>query len=285
MPKISVCIPTYNRRDYICETIESILDQTYKDYEIVVVDDGSTDDTKQVLDEKGYPVRYHYQQNCGDAAARNTLIDLADGEYIAFLDSDDLYYPDTLERMIAAAETEKDDVIVYGPYMRIDENGGEISRCKRKLHSGWITDKLFQDILIHSCGSMFPAHILKGRKQFDTSLRVCSDYALWLELSLDYRFIALNEPTFNRRRHSGNLSEISVDNRLTELEVLKRFYYELGGKERINKTDAMRRLSRETYRVAKSARAEGKPDLAKKYFKESFRLKPNMKSFWHCLRG
>jgi len=113
------------------------------------MDDGSTDGTADLLVDKGYPVRYCWQPNSGDAAARNALIDLAEGEYIAFLDSDDLYYPDTLSRMVAATKSEPNDVIVYGSYMRIDQDGEDISKCSRKLYSGNITDKLFNDILIH----------------------------------------------------------------------------------------------------------------------------------------
>lgn len=275
--KVSVCIPTYNRKRYLQETLESIRAQTYRDYEIVIVDDGSTDGTEEMIRRLEYPVRYHWQENAGDAAARNALIELAEAEFITFIDSDDMLMPDTLQRLIAASQDAEDDVIVYGAYYGIDENSNVFMRCKRKLYSGFITKFLFQDILIHSCGSMFPAHVLKNYR-FDTSLRVCSDYDLWLRLSLKYRFIALQEPTFKRRRHGGNLSTASFANRVAELEVLRNFYENKGGRDVIPRRIAMRRLSEEAYRAGKWGIAAGDRELGQLYLKKSLRYWPNIKA-------
>ena len=223
MPLISVCIPTYNRREYLIETLDSILAQTYKDYEIIIVDDGSTDGTSEMIKNFDFPIRYHWQENAGDAAARNKLVELANGKYISFIDSDDLLMHDALERMIRAMKHETEDVIIYGTYLGIDENGNHVKRRKRKLYSGYITKDIFQDIFVHTCGSMIPKRILQNCDPFNVSLKVCSDYAMWLHLSLKHRFIALSEPTFKRRRHNNNLSTASFENRLTELQVLEKF--------------------------------------------------------------
>ncbi len=277
-PAVSVCIPAYNRRDYLKETLLSVFAQTYKDYEIVIVDDGSTDGTEEMIKQLGRNIRYHWQENAGDAAARNKLIELAAGKYISFLDSDDLLIPDALEHMVAVMKRESDPVIVYGSYLRIDQNGNVIGKGKIKHRSGFVTKYLFQATFVHSCGSMFPKNALEEAGGFDTSLPVCSDYDLWLRLSLKYRFIALSEPTFKRRRHSGNLSSGSLQNRITEFEVLKRFYYEKGGNAVIPQRIAMKKLSREEYRVGKYALIEKKPAVAARYFRESFRRHPNIKS-------
>lgn len=90
-PKVSVCIPTYNRKDYLRETIASVFQQTFKDFEIVVVDDGSTDGTAEMVARMDCPITYFHQSNSGDAAAPNKLIELAKGQYISFLDSDDCF--------------------------------------------------------------------------------------------------------------------------------------------------------------------------------------------------
>jgi glycosyltransferase involved in cell wall biosynthesis len=222
-PKVSVCIPTYNREYLLKETLDSVFAQTYKDFEVVIVDDGSTDGTKQMLEKNGYNVRYYRQENAGDAVARNKLIELADGKYISFLDSDDLLYPDALERMVEAVPDNTEDVIVYGPYIAIDEYGNVLYRRKKKLYDGRITEYLFENILIHSCGSLFPKKILIETGGFDTSLPVCSDYDLWLRLSLQYDFISLEKPVFKRRRHSGNISKPSFTNRNIEYKVLEDF--------------------------------------------------------------
>jgi len=277
-PVVSVCIPTYNRKDYLKETLLSVFAQTYKDYEIVIVDDGSTDGTEEMIKQLGRNIRYHWRENAGDAAARNKLIELAAGKYITFLDSDDLLAPDAVERMTSVMQQQTEPVIVYGPYLRIDRHGNVTGRDKRKLYSGFVTKYLFQDIFVHPNGSLFPKTLLQQAGGFDESLHVCSDYDMWLCLSLKYRFIALPEPTFKRRRHLSNLSAGSLQNRITELEVLERFYYEKGGNAVIPRSIAMKKLSRKEYKVGKYSLIEKKPALAACYFRKSFRRHPNIKS-------
>jgi glycosyltransferase involved in cell wall biosynthesis len=277
-PKVSICIPTYNRKDYLRETIESVFAQTYKDYEVVIVDDGSTDGTAEMLKNIGLPIRYYWQKNSGDAAARNKIIKLAQGEFITFIDSDDLLMHDAVDRMMKVMEAEGGEIIVYGPYLRIDQNGHVYGRFKRRLYSVYVTKYLFQNIFVYSCGSMFPKKVLEMANGFDTSLPVCSDYDLWLRLSLKYRFIALAESTFKRRRHTGNLSALSTENHIIELKVLERFYYERGGDSVVPKRIAMHRLSKEEYRVAVAALRENKLQVAREYLSKSFRRRPNPKS-------
>jgi glycosyltransferase involved in cell wall biosynthesis len=253
VPNVSVCIPTYNREHLLKETLDSVFAQTYRDFEVVIVDDGSTDDTKQMLEKYGFNVRYYRQKNSGDAVARNKLIELAEGKYISFLDSDDLLFPDALEEMVRMMPKDAEDVIVYGHYVAIDENGGILHRRKKKLYSGRITTNLFENTLIHSCGSLFPKKILVEQKGFNTSWPVCSDYDLWLRLSLKYGFIGINKPVFKRRRHSGNISKICFANRNIEYKVLEKFYYEGGGRDVVPHRIAMKRLGKEQYRAARSA--------------------------------
>ncbi len=271
VPNVSVCIPTYNREHLLKETLGSVFAQTYRDFEVVIVDDGSTDGTKQMLKKCGYNVRYYWQENAGDAAARNKLIELAKGKYISFLDSDDLLYPDALEKMVEAMPQRVEDVVVYGPYVAIDEQGNILRRRKKKLYSGRITRHLFENILIHSCGSLFPKKVLVEAGGFDTKLPVCSDYDLWLRLSLKYDFIGLQKPVFKRRRHSGNISRISFANRNTEYCVLENFYFDGGGKEIISRGAAMRRLSKEQYRAARSAIKESMRYTASDFLKSSLK--------------
>ena len=283
-PNVSVCIPTYNRKDYLKETLESVFAQTYEDYEIVIVDDGSTDGTEEMIQHINFPIRYYWQENTGDAAARNKLIELAQAKYITFIDSDDLLMPNALQRMMEVMTREKDDVVVYGSYLRIDQNGNVYGKCKRKLRSGYVTKHLFQDIFIHSSGSMFPRRVFKDTA-FDISLKACSDYDLWLRLSMKYRFIALPEPTFKRRRHSSNISKGSFANCKTELDMLKDFYENGGGKEVISKHVAMKRFSRESYRAGRHAVREGLYAQAYELLLESFRQHPNLKAIMHLIRA
>jgi glycosyltransferase involved in cell wall biosynthesis len=231
-----------------------------------------------MIQSSGLPVRFDWQENNGEAAARNKMIKLAQGEFITFVDSDDLLMCDAVEKMVNVMEAEGGEVIVYSPYQRIDRDGNIYGRYKRKQYSGYITKYLFENIFVYSCGSMFPKRVLEKAGGFDTSLPVCSDYDFWLRLSLEYRFVALTEPTFKRRRHTGNISTLSTENCIFELKVLKRFYYERGGDKVVPKRIAMRRLSREEYRVAIAALGEGELQIAREYLKKSFRHYPNPKN-------
>lgn len=283
MPNVSVCIPTYNREHLLKETLESVFAQTYKDFEVVIVDDGSTDGTKQMLEKNHFNVKYHWQKNAGDAAARNKLIELAEGKYISFLDSDDLLFPDALEKMVQAMPKNAEDTVVYGPYVAIDETGKILYRRKKKLYSGRITEQLFEDILIHSCGSLFPKKILLEQAGFNTALPFCSDYDLWLRLSLKYNFINVDEFVFKRRRHSGNISNICFTGRDTEYKVLENFYYNSGGKNVIPHRLAIKRLSKEQYRAARSALRESMRQTAINYFKQSLEKHFSFKTFFWLL--
>jgi glycosyltransferase involved in cell wall biosynthesis len=284
-PKVSICVPTYNRKEYLKETLDSILAQTYNNYEIIVVDDGSTDGTEDMIKQLGVPITYHWQENGGDAAARNKLIELARGQYISFIDSDDLLFPDAIERLVKVVETETGDVIAYGSYVRIDQDGNVYGKCKRKLYSGNITNHLFQTIIVHSCGSMFPRKMLKDAVNFDTSLKVCSDYDLWLSLSTKYKFVALPCPTFQRRRHSDNLSIVSFKNCLTEFKVLERFYYEKGGNKVIPPKIALKVLSKGGFKTGRCAFNEGSYGQATKLLGQSFRRHPNLKSLFYWTKA
>lgn len=129
MPKVSVVIPTYNRAKYICEAIDSVLAQTYKDHEIIVIDDGSTDNTKELLNKYETKIKYIYQENKGISAARNAGIKVAKGEYIAFLDSDDLWLSEKLKVQVKALEENKEIGLVYSSMSRIDSSGKFWGMC------------------------------------------------------------------------------------------------------------------------------------------------------------
>jgi glycosyltransferase involved in cell wall biosynthesis len=285
VPTVSICIPTYNRMDYLKETLDSVVAQTYKDYEIVIVDDGSTDGTEDMIKNLDYPIRYCWQENRGDAAARNRLIELAQGEYISFIDSDDVLLPDAIERMVDAIKAESDDVVVYGSYFRIDQDGKICGRSRRRLYTGNITKYLFQDIFVHCCGSMLPKKLLDGAATFNSSLKVCSDYDLWLRLSMKHRFVALADPTFKRRRHSGNLSTNSFANCLAQFQVLERFYYEKGGREVVPPKIAEKVLGKQAYRTGRRAFKEGLREEACQFLRQSFVRHPGLRSLINWTRA
>jgi glycosyltransferase involved in cell wall biosynthesis len=284
-PKVSVLIPTYNRKVYLRETLESVFAQTYKDYEVVVVDDGSTDGTEEMIKSAGYPVRYYWVNHIGQYAARNKLIELAQGEYITFVDSDDLLFPDTIERLIKAIEEHGPNVIAYGAHVGVDEKGRFVKRKQRLLPSGNITAELFEFIYVHSCGMICPKRLFEEVGGFDMSLKCCAFYKLLLKMSVNYKFIPVEGPTFKRRRHRGNVSVRSFANRKVEFDVLEDFYFNGGGKELISRSRAMKRLSQEGYRAGRCAIREGMYEQARQLLGQSFRRHPNIKSLIHWIRS
>ncbi|MCG2711498.1 MAG: glycosyltransferase [Candidatus Omnitrophica bacterium] len=145
MNTVSVIIPSYNCGQYITEGIESVLQQTYRDREIVIVDDGSTDETKKILESyiNSKQIRYFYQENKGPAAARNTGIREAKGAFLAFLDADDLWEKGKLEKSIDFMEKNNFDWLCTS-LKKIDENGREI--IKRIPEDSWV--------LVSSTGEM-----------------------------------------------------------------------------------------------------------------------------------
>lgn len=276
--KVSICIPTYNRKDYLKETLDSILAQTYTDYEVIILDDGSTDGTGEMIRNTGYNVRYYWVDHVGQYPARNKLIELARGDYITFIDSDDLLFPDTVQRLMDIIDCYGPNVFAYGSYIGIDESTDELKRKERKLPSGDIITELFEFIHVHTCGTMCAKRFYEEAGGFDTSLRRCSAYKLLLQLSLQYRFIPVEGPTYKRRRHRGNVGDQLFENRKIELDVLEDFYYNGGGKEVILQSRAMKRLSKEGYRAGKCAIKEGKYEIARALLQKSFRRYPNIKS-------
>lgn len=277
-PKVSVLIPTYNRKVYLREALESVFAQTYKDYEVVVVDDGSTDGTEEMLNEGGYNVRYYWVDHIGQYAVRNRLIQLARGEYITFIDSDDLLFPDTLERLMNVIDAHGSDVIAYGSHVGIDEKGNYVKRKQRLLPSGNITTELFEFIHVHSCGTMWAKTLFEEVGGFDTSLTCCAFYKVLLKLSLKCKFVPVEGPTFKRRRHRDNVSVRSFANRKIEFDVLEDFYFNGGGKEVVPRHKAMKRLSKEGYRAARCAIKEGQRETARQLLSQSFWRHPNFKS-------
>jgi len=275
-PLVSICVPTYNRKEYLREAIKSVLEQSYKNIELVVLDDGSTDGTDEMIKGINFPIRYYRQENKGDAAARNKLIELANADYISFLDSDDKLVPDAIERLIKAMGNSK-DTITYGSYYRINENGRIYGKCKRRLYSGRITEKLFETIMVHSCGSLFPKKILTESGGFDESLNRCSDYDMWLRLSLKYNFTAVSSPTFQRRRHLWNLSSKNSQNSFKEYLVLSKFYE--GNKNLIGQKTANKVLSKAVRRAGKLAVRENLFNEAEELLKKSIEYQKNLKAY------
>jgi len=201
MPTVSVIIPTYNRALKLKEAIQSVLDQTYTDYEVIVVDDGSVDNTREVVNElkqHSDKLVYVYQENRGRSAARNYGISLAKGDYIAFLDSDDRFLPEKLSVQVKALENNGDFAMAYSTLIFMGENGailGSSDKARTRL-SGWIYPELLfiKGAIIITSGVMVRASVLSEIGGFDEEMHICEDLDLWRRIAKRYKVLQIEQP-------------------------------------------------------------------------------------------
>lgn len=254
MAKVSVIIPTYNRSGMVREAVGCALGQTFGDLEVVVIDDGSTDDTRSVIEAIGDSrIRYFYKENGGCASARNYGLRQCSTEYIAMLDSDDLWPADFLETMLARLESQPEYGAAYSLISaRYPDGSGEIMHKAEMCKSGHITEELFRRSFIWLQTTVFRGSVLAG-VAFDESMRNGADTDMLLRLSMRIQFLFVPELTATlrvghdlapRMDHSGFNC-----NRIRSLE---RFYYRLGGSSCVSRNFARRKFSHAHRSVGKN---------------------------------
>jgi len=208
-PVVSVVIPAYNAEHWLAETIQSVLDQTYQEFEVIIVDDGSTDTTRRVVENfKDERILYLYQENQGLSSARNSGIRAACGRYIALLDADDLFKPDKLAQQVARLEREPDLGVVTCGFDLIDDQGNWLREEQHWLHAPKINlhTLLFWNPLL-------PSTLLIRRIWFekvgffDESLRRYEDWEFSVRLALaGCRMEYVQKSLLSYRRHATNMS-------------------------------------------------------------------------------
>jgi glycosyltransferase involved in cell wall biosynthesis len=207
-PLVSVVIASYNMGKYLTHAVQSVLDQSYTNFEIIIIDDGSTDDTQVVLkpfllDSR---VKYYYQENKGQTVAKNKGISESKGHYIAFLDADDIWFPDKLEKQIPCFSLSPSIGVVYTNVEFIDEHGANVDGWPIKFYSGWVSGKLLIDNFVPFCSVVVRRECLEKVGIFDEKYRMGIDYDLWLRMSAHYEFYYLDAVTFQYRLWSGQMS-------------------------------------------------------------------------------
>lgn len=233
MKKVSVVIPTYNRSKYICEAIESALAQTFQDFEVIVVDDGSNDDTRQRIERYLPEIKYIYQENAGVSAARNTGIAASEGEYVAFLDSDDLWIRDKLKLQVEFMDSRpqfgmvftdccmfRGEQIVWPSYFR--ERQGLVA-------SGDIFDNLIRESFIITSTVLVRRELLHETGMFDESFFVAEDYDMWLRIARRCPIGAMDICQVKYRLHDASLTStadtIYFDMMIRMLKKHERYLY------------------------------------------------------------
>ena len=254
-PMVSVVIPTHNRLAFLREALDSVARQTYKDYEVIVVDDGSGEEIESGVAGHGTQPRVmRLATQRGPAAARNRGIAAAQGRYIAFLDSDDLWLPEKLARFVAALESNLDYRIYYGPMAPITAAGRPVPGRTKPCVGGRITQALFERSFVHVPAVVCERDLLERHGGFDESLPVCEDYDLWLRISIEEPFGLIDEPLALRRLHGDRLSKSCMSRNLAvKAHMLRRFYEGCADKGVVEPTVAAERLARICYVAGRAA--------------------------------
>ena len=224
MMNISVVIPTYNRKELLKRSIDSVINQTIKPSEIIIVDDGSNDGTEAMVKKKYDSLKLIKQKNKGASAARNSGIKASSGEWICFLDSDDEWKNDKLEKQITAVANNSDYKFFHSNEIWI-KNGKRINQKKKhKKYGGDIFKKCLDMCRISPSSVLIDKNIFEEIGFFNENLVVCEDYELWLRICDKYEVFFIDESLiFKYGGHQGQLS-YSIDSieyhRIKALEYL-----------------------------------------------------------------
>ena len=197
--EVSVIIPTYNRRAMLLEAIDSVLAQSTQTFELIVIDDGSTDGTAEQLATPDQTIRFERIDHCGPGAARNRGVALASAPLIAFLDSDDLWAPTKLERQLAFMNANPDCAISQTNEIWI-RNGRRVNPgLRHRKRSGDIFIDSLRTCLISISATMMRTELFRSLTGFDQSMLAAEDYDLWLRILIDHEAGLLDEPLVTRR--------------------------------------------------------------------------------------
>jgi glycosyltransferase involved in cell wall biosynthesis len=224
MPRISVIIPTYNRADLVGETIESVLRQTFDDFEIIIVDDGSTDATKEVVRRFDGSIKYLYQENHGRCYARNKGFEASSGDYVCFLDSDDVLNPRMIERQVSLLESKSDLGFVYSDYQFINRAGEILPKPEIYSAHPLRRGKIFQFLI---CLDFIPSPsavlarrgCINATGLFDPSLNNAEDWDWLLRMTSVYETDYVPEPLCLIRKHDGNTPAEAINDAMERVIV------------------------------------------------------------------
>jgi len=204
MPKISVYIAAYNYATYIAESIDSVIKQTYSDWELIIINDGSTDNTKEVIEQYDHPnIRVVHQENKGLNVTNNIALRLARGEYIMRLDADDFLDENALLILSSTLDKKKDIDLVYPDYYLVDIAGKVLDLVRRKK----IDDEVqLLDLPAHGACTIFRTSVLRQLGGYIEDYSCQDGYELWLRFIQRFKPYNLNIPLFYYRQHSESLT-------------------------------------------------------------------------------
>jgi glycosyltransferase involved in cell wall biosynthesis len=269
--QISAIVPTYNYARFVHRAVDSVLNQTYPVAEVIVVDDGSTDNTREVLAAYGDRIKYVHQENRGLSGARNTGIRNASSPWVAFLDSDDWWLPEKIERQVRLVEADPAVELVYtASWLHFPD--GQVER-----YDVCTPDRLWPRF--RYANGITPSTVLMRRDLilkagcFDETLRYCEDWDMWVRLGPHIHYAAVLDPVIGYQLTPGSLSsnvekELATAKRVIEKTVLKG----MQGWQR----EYWRRLAMSAvlFRSSVACRTSG-PEASRRYLRQSLQCWPS----------
>ncbi len=278
MPTVSVIIHTFNNEKFIAETVESVLKQTYNDYEIIVVDDGSEDGTRNALLPYMQDIRYHYKENGGIASAKNAGISLCNAEFVAFLDHDDLWVPDKLKIQMEHFNNNPQVGLVYAKYTSF-RDGKELRTKPEKGYSGWIFKELLSKSFIQTSTVMVKRECLDAVGPYDESFTLGDEYDMFLRVAKRFQCSFVDKELTRYRIHDRNASKDDLLFNKENLRVFKKVYKGYTDLDEKEKKILRKRIAMYSIKVAKGLYSQGQLEESKKYQKEALEYLPFYKRF------
>lgn len=264
-PTVSVIIPTYNRSQLVTEAVDSVLSQSYTDFELLVVDDGSTDDSTTRLAQYGDRLCLYHQENRGASAARNTGFRHAQGRYISFLDSDDLWLKNKLQAQMDLVGRDPGVKVCYTEEIWIRQGVRVNPKKKHRKYSGWILDKMLPLCIVSLSSVLIAREVFDRVGLFDESLPACEDYDLWLRIGPYYQIALLDQPLIIKRGgHSDQLSRKYWGLDRYRIKAILRLLAQKDLNEHIRKR-AITTLQEKCRIVAAGFQKRGKRELAQQF--------------------
>jgi glycosyltransferase involved in cell wall biosynthesis len=310
LPKVSVCMPVYNGSDYIAESIESVLSQTYKDFDLIVSDNCSTDKTEDIVRSYHDPRLKYFRntKNLGQTGNVNRCLELADGEYVCIFHHDDIMLPDNLERKVRLLDEHPEVGFVHSNIMLIDPNGDIVDE------NIWVEDSrhdyieegltIFRKYIsfMPYAASIFIGAVLARRAcyervgGFSPEIPNCDDSEMWMRMLLFYNVACLGRPLVKYRVHPASASSMWGD--YTSIANLKE-HFQATSRIFNNYKDSIpdaRELKKKVYSVfgeraiqlASSAMMNRDFQMGREFFKEAMRFTPSIVKkilFWKIAAG
>jgi glycosyltransferase involved in cell wall biosynthesis len=275
-PRVSVIVPVYNRPVYVRQAVDSALAQECPGgFEVIVVDDGSTDDTPQVLAGYGDRIRVVRQRNGGAAAARNAGIGAAQGEYFALLDSDDLWMPGKLAAQVALLDAHPDAGFAHSDVEEFFEGGtGKRWTRRPEIVSGDVLKVLLRRNVIHTMSVMIRRRAIEEVGDFDPRYPPCEDWDLWLRICEHRPVVGDARPWVRTRVHEGGISADPIVVYTQACDVLAAAAVRLAARESPLAGFARRQASRWCVKLGRRLVRAGWPAEAEKSFRRAVELHP-----------